>query len=65
MSTARDVITIEQHDHQREHQDATIHIQLPQTADECSLIVAISAGNSAGMSSPTNITVGKLMTTFP
>jgi len=37
---------------------ATIHVVLPQTADECNLIVAISAGNSAGMSSPTNITVG-------
>jgi len=62
MSTARNVITTVHHDHQREHQDAAIHIQLPQTADECNLIVNINAGNSAGMSPSTEIYIGKLIT---
>ena len=40
---------------------ATIHVALPQNVDEC-LIVNISAGNSAGMSSPTEVfTVGMLI----
>ena len=34
-------------------------IDLPQNVDMCSLCVNISAGNSAGMSPPTKIEVGK------
>ena len=46
------------HDHQSGSQ-VTIRIELPQNADMCSLVVSISAGNSAGMSSPTEIEVGR------
>ena len=42
----------------------TIRVTLPQNVDKCSLIVVISAGNSAGMSSPTETTISKF-TTFP
>jgi len=38
----------------------TIHITLHQEMDEC-FIVRIIAGNSAGMSSPTEITDGELI----
>jgi len=37
-----------------------IHVTLPQSVDECNLTVNISAGNSAGMSPPTEISAGKL-----
>ena len=37
----------------------TIKIELPQNVDMCSLVVTIRAGNSAGMSSPTEIEVGR------
>ena len=40
----------------------TIHVELPQNVYEC-LTVNISAGNNAGITPPTEITVGKL--TFP
>jgi len=43
---------------------ATLRVALPQNVDEC-LIVNISAGNSAGMSLPTEFTVGMLITIFP
>ena len=39
----------------------TIHVTLPPNVDECNLIVRISAGSSAGMSSPTETTIGKLI----
>jgi len=52
------------HRHQSGPPVATIHVTLPPNVDECNLIVRISAGNSAGMSLPTEITVGKLMTIF-
>ena len=60
------IITTVQH----QHPATTVHITtipvtLPQNVDECYLIVRISAGNSAGMSSPTESTIGKLTTTFP
>ena len=47
-----------QHDHQSGSQ-VTIRIELPQNVDMCSLVVTIRAGNSAGMSLPTEIEVGK------
>jgi len=46
------------HDHQSGSQ-VTIRIELPQNVDTCNLHVNISAGNSAGMSLPTEIEVGK------
>ena len=50
----------------RQHQQgevADFTISLPQTVDVCSLDVKISAGNSAGMSSPSEtVEVGKLLT---
>jgi len=57
------VIRVE-HYHQSGHPDTTIPVALPPNVDEC-LIVRISAGNSAGMSSPTEIAVGKLTIIFP
>lgn len=42
----------------------TIHVELPQNMNEC-LIVNVSAANSAGITPPTKIAVGKLITTFP
>ena len=57
MSTDGDVIRSVQ------HPVDTIHVPLHLNVDDC-LIVRISAGNSAGMSSPTEITVGKLITNF-
>lgn len=54
-----------EHRHQSGLPVATIRVTLPPNVDECNLAVRISAGNSAGMSSPTEITVRKLMTTFP
>lgn len=50
---------------QQQHPVTTVHIVLPQDVDECNLIVNISVKNSAGMSTPTEITVGKLIATFP
>ena len=47
-----------QHDHQLGSQ-VTISIELPQNVDMCSLVVTIRAGNSVGMSSPTEIEVGR------
>ena len=57
------VIRVEHH-HQSGHPVTTIPVALPPNVDEC-LIVRISAGNRAGMSSPTEISVGKLMIIFP
>ena len=37
----------------------TIRIELSQNVDICSLVVSIRAGNSAGMSLPTEIEVGR------
>ena len=37
----------------------TVTIEVPQNVDICSLIVNISAGNSAGLSSPTEVEVGR------
>ena len=56
MSSGGDNITAVQ------YQITTIHIALPQSVDECNLIVSIRVGNSAGMSSPTEIAIGKLIT---
>jgi len=42
----------------------TTHVELPLNVNEC-LIVNVSAANSAGITPPTKITVGKLITTFP
>lgn len=61
MSSDGVIITTVQH----QHPVATIHIVLPRNMDKCNLIVNISVGNSAGMSSPTEITVGRLITIFP
>ena len=47
-----------------QHPVTTIHVTLPQNVDECDLIVIISMENNAGVSSPTEIPVGKLITTF-
>ena len=52
MSTDGMIITTVQ------HPVTTIHVTLPQNVDECNLIVRISAGNSAGMSSSTETTIG-------
>ena len=49
--------TIE-YDHQSGPQ-VTIRIELPQNVDMCSLHVNISVGNSAGMSLPAEIDVGR------
>ena len=47
--------------HQSEDTVAHFNISLPQSVDVCSLHVRISAGNSAGISSPSDIVVtGKL-----
>ena len=46
------------HDHQSGSQ-VTTEIELPQNVDMCGLVVSIRAGNSAGMSSPTEIEVGR------
>ena len=46
------------HDHQLGSQ-VTIKIELPRNVDMCSLVVTIRAGNSAGVSSPTEIEVGR------
>ena len=48
--------TTVEYDHQPRFHNA---IDLPQNVDMCSLYVNISAGNSAGMSPPTKIEVGK------
>ena len=61
MSSDGVIITTVQH----QHPVATIHIVLPRNMDKCDLIMNISVGNSAGMSSPTEITVGRLITIFP
>ena len=44
-----------------QHPVTTIRVTLPQNVEKC-LIVRISAGNSAGLSSPTEISVGKPIT---
>ena len=47
--------------HQPEDTVADFTVSLPQNVDVCSLHVRISAGNSAGMSAPSDIAVtGKL-----
>ena len=56
MTSDRVVIKTVQHDYQSRSQ---VRIELPQNVDMCSLHVNISAGNSAGMSSPTEIEVGR------
>ena len=48
--------TTVEYDHQPRFHNA---IDLPQNVDMCSVCVNISAGNSAGMSPPTKIEVGK------
>ena len=53
------IITTDNHPHS-ESVATTIHILL--SVDECDLIVRISAENRAGVSSPTDIPVGKLST---
>ena len=59
MNSGRTVnTTVVQHDHQSGSQ-VTLSIELPQNVDMCSLVVTIRAGNSAGMSSPTEIQVGR------
>jgi len=58
LSTARVIVTTEQHDYQPGHPVA-IRLRLPQNVDTCNLIVTISAGNNAGMSSPIEVAVGK------
>ena len=59
MSSGRIVVnTTVQHDDQSGPQVA-IRIELPRNVDMCSLVVTIRAGNSAGMSLPTEIQVGK------
>ena len=50
--------TTVQHDHSSGSQ-VTIRIELPQNVDTCSLLVNIRAGNSAGLSPPTEIDVGR------
>ena len=50
--------TTVQHDHQSGSQ-VVIRIKLPQDVDMCSLLVSIRARNNAGMSSPTEIEVGR------
>lgn len=55
MSTDGVVITTVQHP-----VATTIHVVLPQNVDKCSLIVRIRVQNSAGTSSPTEMSVGKL-----
>jgi len=44
-----------------QHPVTTIRVTLPQNVVKC-LIVRISVGNSAGLSSPTEISVGKSIT---
>jgi len=56
MTSDRVVIKTVQHDHQSGPQ---VRIELPRNVNMCSLVVSISAGNSAGMSSPTEIEVGR------
>ena len=56
-------ITSVQYDHQIGSQ-VTIRIELTKNVDVCSLLVNISAGNSAGMSSPTEIRVGRSFHAF-
>ena len=58
MSAARVIVTTEQHDHQP-GQPFAVRLRLPQNVDTCNLIVRISAGNNAGMSSPIEVTGGK------
>jgi len=60
VSTDGVIITTVKH----QHLVPTIHILLPQDVNECDLIVTISAENRAGVSIPTVIPVGKLITTF-
>ena len=55
-SGGRIYTTTVEYDHQPRFHNA---IDLPQNVDMCSLHVKISAGNSAGMSPPTKIEVGK------
>ena len=56
------IITTDKHPHSESVATVTIHILLPQSIDECDLIVRISAENRAGVSSPAEIPVGKLST---
>ena len=44
-----------------QHPVTRICVALPQNVDECNLIVRVRAQNSAGMSSATEIPVGKLI----
>ena len=57
MTTDRVIITTVQHP-VATVRITTIHVTLPQNVDECNLVVRISAGNSAGVSSPTEIIIG-------
>ena len=59
MTTSRTVnTTTVQYDHKSGPQ-VTISIELLHNVNMCSLLVSIRAGNNAGMSSPTEIEVGK------
>ena len=59
MTSGRTVnITTAQYDHQSGPR-VTIRIKLPHNVDMCSIDVNIRAGNSAGLSSPTEIEVGR------
>ena len=59
MNSGRTVnTTTVEYDHRLGSQLA-ITIELPQNVDMCSLDVTIRAGNSAGMSLPTEVEVGR------
>ena len=61
MNSARKVLNETRRQHQPGQEVADFTISLPQNVDVCSLIVRISAGNSAGISIPSETTVvGKL-----
>ena len=61
MNSARNVLNETQRQHQPGQKVADFTISLPQNVDVCTLHVRIRAGNSAGISIPSETTVvGKL-----
>ena len=61
MTSGENVLNETWRQHQPGQPVADFTISLPQTVDVCSLHVRISAGNSAGMSAPSEtVEVGKL-----
>ena len=61
MTSAGSILKESNRSHEPGQAVADFTISLPQSVDVCSLHVRISAGNSAGMSSPTEaVEVGKL-----